>query len=237
MKALAAVARYSRLLVLALAVYGLSLVLAWLGSRSPLVNPALYRHGPAGMALFVLAATVLVGIGLPRQSVAFLGGYAFGAGLGAALALVAQGASCLGDFFFSRMAGHAWVRTRLGGKAAALDRFLAQKPFATILMLRLLPVGNNLTLNLLAGLTTIRVRPFLLASLVGYVPQTLVFALIGGGTRVERNTQIIVGVCLFIVSGALGGWLMRGQRRRINASAPFISATRLTAGVEDGPRV
>jgi uncharacterized membrane protein YdjX (TVP38/TMEM64 family) len=218
-RALTAVLRASRLLALALAVYGVSLGLAWLGARAPLLDPALYRHGAAGAALFVLAASLLVGIGLPRQSVAFLGGYVFGAGWGAALALAAQGAGCLGNLLFARRLGRAWVRARLGERAAALDRFLARKPFATILMLRLLPVGNNLTLNLLAGITTIPARPFLLASLIGYLPQTLVFSLIGGGIRLERGTQIAVAVILFIVSGFLGWGLMQSHRRDAGTSA------------------
>ncbi len=229
-RALTAVLRASRLLALALAVYGVSLGLAWLGARAPLLDPALYRHGAAGAALFVLAASLLVGIGLPRQSVAFLGGYVFGAGWGAALALAAQGAGCLGNLLFARRLGRAWVRARFGGRAAALDRFLARRPFATILMLRLLPIGNNLTLNLLAGITTIPARPFLLASLIGYLPQTLVFSLIGGGIRLERGTQIAVAVILFSVSGLLGWGLMRSHRHDAEMSAPFAPGPKMASG-------
>ena len=51
------------------------------------------------------------------------------------------------------------------------------------LLIRLLPVGNNFATSLAAGVSRVPARPFLLGSLLGYMPQTMVFALAGSGVE------------------------------------------------------
>jgi uncharacterized membrane protein YdjX (TVP38/TMEM64 family) len=60
------------------------------------------------------------------------------------------------------------------------------------------------------------VRPgaFLAGSLVGYVPQTVIFALLGSGVHVGERQQLEAGVALFFASAALGALLW--QRGRAN---------------------
>ena len=84
--------------------------------------------------------------------VAFAGGTAFGALAGTQLSIAATVLGCATSFFYARLVGRDWARRRLSGRLARVDRFLAENPFTATLTLRLLPVGNNLALNLLAGL-------------------------------------------------------------------------------------
>jgi uncharacterized membrane protein YdjX (TVP38/TMEM64 family) len=172
-------------------------------------------QGLWGEAVFLAVGTAATAAGLPRQAVAFLGGYAFGAGLGTALALVAQVFGCAVSFGWARMVGRDWAARRLEGRFGRrlrpLHDRLAASPFGATLALRLLPVGNNLALNLLAGLSGLRLAPFLAGSALGYLPQTLVFALLGGGVAVDQTAQLLLGAALFIVSVALGVWLLRRE--------------------------
>jgi len=189
------------------------------GLLRAMVDPA--AHGWAGSAaLFVGAGAAFCAIGVPRQVTAYAAGFAFGTIWGTCLAVVATIIGCAADFWWARLAAGDWARQvaakRLGGRLARLDRFVASNPFVSTLMLRLFPVGNNLALNLLAGVSAIPAMPFIAASAIGYVPQTIVFALVGSGVRVERPTQIGVGVALFLVSGTAGLVLMR---RLANAGA------------------
>ncbi|MBD0276042.1 MAG: VTT domain-containing protein, partial [Acetobacteraceae bacterium] len=82
-------------------------------------------------------------------------------------------------------------------------------PFGSTLALRLLPVGNNLALNLLAGMAGIAPAPFLLASALGYAPQTAVFALLGKGVRVDGAWQVALAAGLLAGSVAIGLVLLR----------------------------
>ena len=72
-------------------------------------------------------------------------------------------------------------------------------------------MGNNLALNLLAGLSAVRPLALPRGSALGYLPQTLVFALLGNGVAVDRTAQLALGGALLVVSVALGTWLLRRE--------------------------
>lgn len=168
------------------------------------------QQGPLG---FVLLGTVVCAVGLPRQIVALAGGYVFGFWAGSALALVAEVGGCAIDFWWVRLlargAATRFLARREGGRLHRLDRFLAGRAFTATLTLRLLPVGNNFLLNVLAGLSGVAALPFLAASLLGYVPQTAVFALAGAGAGVSDTGKLALAAALFAVSVALGVLLLR----------------------------
>jgi len=173
-------------------------------------------EGVGGELLFIAVAAAATAVGVPRQSAAFLGGYAFGTVMGAALALAAQLVGCAAAYFWARAVGRGWAERRLNGRFGPRLRPLVERlrgnPFAAALALRLLPVGNNLALNLLAGLSGIAAGPFLAASALGYLPQTVIFALLGKGVRVDGAWQMALAAGLLAVSVALGLWLLRRQR-------------------------
>ena len=119
---------------------------------------------------------------------------------------------CTADFLWARLIARDWAVRRTRGRLAQLDRQISRHPFSATLTLRLLPVGSNLLLNLLAGVSAVAAGPFLLASAAGYVPQTLVFALLGSGVRVGHTVQLGLAMTLFLLSGLLGVWLLRQVR-------------------------
>ena len=170
-------------LLLGLVIAGVVLKTLAGGVKGGLLAQYVVGHGVEGEAFFVAAGALLCAAGLPRQAVAFAGGYAFGLKLGLALAMVAQILGCVTDFFWARAFARDWVQGRIGGRLARLDAQLSAQPFMASLTLRLLPVGNNVVLSLLAGLSSVSAPAFLVASAIGYVPQTLVFALLAAACR------------------------------------------------------
>lgn len=164
------------------------------------------RPTPAGAASFVVVGALLAAGGAPRLAIAFAGGYAFGAWRGGGLAMLAQLLGCAADFWWARWVAPGWARRRLGGR---IDRLLQAKPFTATLTLRLLPVGNNLLLNLLAGVSGVPARQFFAATLLGYLPQTAIFSLAGSGIQVGGGARLAIGVALFTASGLLGWVLLR----------------------------
>lgn len=168
--------------------------------------------GKAGIGAFLLAATLACAVGAPRQAAAFAAGYAFGFWEGAGLAWLAAALACGADFFWARLVARDWVRRRLRGRMARVDHFLAAHPFSATLAVRLFPVGNSLVVNLIAGVSAVGAAPFLAASVLGYLPQTAIFALLGNGVHVGRAVQLAVGVALFAASGVIGAVLFRQFR-------------------------
>ncbi|HEV8096376.1 MAG TPA: VTT domain-containing protein, partial [Burkholderiales bacterium] len=168
--------------------------------------------GIVGEVLFLCVAGLATAVALPRHVVSFLGGYAFGALLGALLALIGTVSGCVLTFFYARVIGRPLVSARLGAKVQRIEDFLAAHPFWMTVLIRLLPVGNNFVTNLAAGVSRVPAIPFFLGSLLGYVPQTLVFALAGSGVDVGAAWRVGIAVALFLASGVIGAWLYRKYR-------------------------
>lgn len=168
--------------------------------------------GFGGELLFLGMGALATALGAPRQALSFLAGYAFDVALGTALGVAATLGGCVLTFFYARWFGRALVTARLRERVRRIEDFVRDNTFKMTVLIRLLPVGNNLATNLTAGVSRVRPLPFLAGSAVGYIPQTLVFALIGSGVSLDPLWRIGLGVVLFVVSGLLGVQLFRKFR-------------------------
>jgi uncharacterized membrane protein YdjX (TVP38/TMEM64 family) len=170
-------------------------------------------RGTTGELLFVAVGGLATALAVPRNVVSFLGGYAFGLAKGSLLALLAAELGCLLTFSCGRIVARRLASERLGERVRRIDDFLAANPFSMTLLIRLLPVGNNFATSMAAGVSRVRALPFLLGSLLGYLPKTFVFALAGSGVDTGAHFRIALAVVVFMISGAIGIWLYRRYRR------------------------
>lgn len=162
------------------------------------------RQGPQGVAAFVAIAAVCSALGFPRQALAFLGGYAFGAAAGLAWTSLALALGCACGFHYSRFLGRTLIQKRLGGRIKTIDSFLCRSPFLMAVTIRLFPLGNNALTNMAAGVSSIPALPFVAGSAIGYLPQTLVFVLLGSGVQVGAELRIFVSALLFAGTSFIG---------------------------------
>lgn len=209
------------LLVLGLLAGGLAVRTFAGGLDAALLDRLVVGQGMRGRLIFVLLAASACATGVPRQATGFAAGYAFAAESdlvqALVLAMAAQMLGCMLDFYWARAIGRQWARARVRGRLARLEAVLVGHPFVSTLIMRLLPVSNNLAFNLLGGASAVRTLPFMAASALGYLPQTLVFLLLGSGTRVSGWQQIALAGALFVGSVGLSVWLLR--RHRMEAAA------------------
>ena len=183
---------------------------AWIDAR-------VRGHGVNGALLFLLMGGLFTAIGLPRQIIAFLGGYAFsGIWLGTLLGALAALLGCILTFAYARFFGRGLLRSRLGERAGRFDRFVHLHPFSMTVLIRLLPAGSNLLTNLAAGISSIRPAYFFSGTFLGYLPQTLVFALVGSGVHIAPALKLALAIGLFLISGVLGVWLYRRYRHGLS---------------------
>jgi len=158
------------------------------------------------------SGAVSTGLGLPRQLIAFLGGYAFGFAEGTALALAATVFGCIAAFTYARLLGRDFVAARFPNRVRKIDDFLKGNPFSMTLLIRLLPAGSNFVTNLAAGVSGVGGTAFILGSAIGYIPQTAVFTLIGSGIAIDTTLRVGISVVLFVISGIIGVHLYRKHR-------------------------
>ena len=173
-------------------------------------------RGIWGYLSFLAIASGLTGLGFPRQAIGFLAGYAFGAIGGTLLSTLGCAIGCTVAFSYARLAGRATIQRRYGNRISKINTFLRRAPFQMSIIIRLLPVGNNLLTNLIGGVSTIPAQPFILGSTIGYTPQMFIFALLGSGIHVDPVWRTTLSAGLFVLSSLMGYRLFR--RYRIEAT-------------------
>lgn len=172
------------------------------------------NHGVAGEALFVLVTGLLMSVGMSRQVVAFLAGYGFGFTPGLLLAMLAAVAACIYSFYVVRLLLRKLLMRRFTQGIRKVDAFIHDNTFAMTLIIRLLPIGNNLMVNMAAGASGVRALPFFFGSALGYIPQMVIFALVGSGSQLQEFWQVAIAMAMFIVAAALSGWLLGRYRQQ-----------------------
>lgn len=200
-------------------------MLAWLDFSAD--EDADLLHGPA--AYFVLA-TLFTGAGGPRQVVSFFAAYFFGLAAGLALALGATLAGCA----LALLAAAGFRETARGlirGRVDVAVQLWLRNAFGFTLILRLLPFTSNLVTNLAAGVAGVPRLRFFAASAVGYMPQTLVFALMGSGVNVQSGAQVVLSIVLFGLSVLIGVWIYARYRKDLKRDRDEAADPAVASGV------
>ncbi len=181
-------------------------------------------NGLKGAMYFFAISVVITACGAPRQVVAFLGGYAFGAISGVMLATAATLGGCIVTFYLSKLVIKPLIRQRFHKQAERVNAFLAKQPTRKTIIIRLMPLGSNVLTNLIAGSTNVSPRAFFIGSGIGYIPQMFIFALLGKGMLIGSEWKIIVSVLLFFVSSYLSFLLYKKHRLSLEQSATADSS-------------
>ncbi len=162
---------------------------------------------------FVLASLVFVPVNLMIVATAA----AFGGLLGFAYALAGSLLAATVVFGVGRGLGRDLVRRFAGRWVNAVTRRLSEHGLFAMTLLRLMPLAPFSVVNLVAGASRIRIRDFLLGSLIGMLPGMALMAVFGDrlGAWLRRpdaaNLLILAGVTLAAVAlaMALRRWSMR----------------------------
>ena len=130
--------------------------------------------------VFVAISSVLIMVGTPRLIFFTFGSFAFGFWPGLFYSLCGCLAGSFLAFGFARWGARAWL-TEQFGERRLIQRIVNAKPtILSIALLRFLPISNAL-INIGLSLSSTGIRTFLLGSLLGYIPQGIIAALIGSG--------------------------------------------------------
>jgi uncharacterized membrane protein YdjX (TVP38/TMEM64 family) len=152
-----------------------------------------------GAFLFVVLCGAAISIGLPRIWVAALGGAVYGAVLGSVLALCSALIGAAVVYQVGRLFLRDVVDRRVGGRLEVWrDRF-QENGFWWVLYGRLFPFSNSTAKSLLCGSCNVPFVPYIAASLIGFIPHTLIFAVFGSGGAKASLPQIALGFCLMLL--------------------------------------
>ncbi|MBP4040582.1 FAD-dependent oxidoreductase [Aeromonas sp. SrichE-2G] len=185
------------------------------------------RHFVAASLLFLVIYVLSTALSLPGASLLTLAGSAvFGIGWGLLLVSFASSLGATLAFLSARFLLRDWVSARFGDKLATFQAGMAKDGPFYLLSLRLIPLFPFFLVNLVMGLTPIRVSTYYWVSQLGMLPGTFVYVLAGSELATLTSTGNILSPGLVAALTLLGlmPWLMRGLQRRLalrRLHAPF----------------
>jgi uncharacterized membrane protein YdjX (TVP38/TMEM64 family) len=155
---------------------------ATLGRNQARLRQLVAAHELAAPIVFVLLYALMVAFSIPESALGTVtAGLLFGAPLGGALAVAGASLGAVLLFLIARTALAGFMARRAQTLLGRIRPGLERDGFRYLLALRLLPIVPFWLVNLGAALCGMRLFPYALATLIGIIPVTMVFAWIGAG--------------------------------------------------------
>jgi uncharacterized membrane protein YdjX (TVP38/TMEM64 family) len=170
-------------------------------------NPLLYIGG------FFLLYVAVTGLSLPGAAImSLVAGALFGLVTGTIIVSFASSIGATLAFLSSRFLLRDWVSSKFGERMQAIDDGLARDGAFYLFTLRLIPLFPFFVVNLVMGLTRIKVPTFYGVSQIGMLPATIVF--VNAGTQISQieSTAGLLSPMLigsFVLLGIFP-WIARG---------------------------
>ena len=189
------------------------------------------RHFVSAALLFVAVYVVSTALSLPGASLLTLAGSAvFGVVWGLLLVSFASSIGATLAFLSARFLLRDWVERRFGDKLASLQAGMKKEGALYLLSLRLIPIFPFFLVNLLMGLTPIKVSTYYWVSQLGMLPGTFVYVLAGSELANLTSTGNILSPGLMVALTLLGlmPMLLKGLQRRLalhRLHAPYRKPT------------
>jgi uncharacterized membrane protein YdjX (TVP38/TMEM64 family) len=155
--------------------------------------------GPAGPLVFmVLLAACVVFAPIPNTPFYIVAGVIWGPIFGSAYTMAAVVAGSTAAFLLARVIPRAPIRRLMGAEARdKIDRARLPPAPWIVFWARLFPATNFDWINYLAGMTSMRLAPFVVATAAGMAPATV--ATVVAGAKIEDDPLVAIGL--------IAGWL------------------------------
>ena len=118
-----------------------------------------------------------------------------------AVLLLALLAALLGStviFLLTKSLGRPLFKQKVGGYLKAIENHTKTDGFLLVVIMRQLPL-TSLLINVLIGLTSISMSIFLLGSIIGLLPETIIFVLFGSSLQESFVLRVSIASSLWIV--------------------------------------
>jgi uncharacterized membrane protein YdjX (TVP38/TMEM64 family) len=162
--------------------------------------------GALGVLVFALAYVLATLLLLPGSLLTASAGFTFGPALGTLVVSPVSALAATLAFLLGRSVARDWVTRRIAShpRFAAIDRATGESGFKIVFLLRLSPIFPFTLLNYALGLTSVRTRDYVAASVLGMLPATFVYVYLG--SLVTGAGQLLHGPQ---ASGGFGGRLLQ----------------------------
>lgn len=159
--------------------------LADIQAHKQAINFFIEGHYAIAVSVFFMLCVIFINSPLPLAAVMkILAGYFFGFYLGAAYNVGATLLACLVGFWLSRYAFRRRFEQVFYARVEAAEHEIERNGLYYFLSLRIVMVVPYFLINIIAGLSRLSFRDYLLSTVIGVLPASLIYA--NGGEQLEQ---------------------------------------------------
>lgn len=228
--------------VIALAAYftldlGRFLTLNYVQSQLSAIQTYAEQNFLSAAGIYFLAYVAITALSIPGAAVATLvGGAIFGLGWGTLIVSFASTIGATLAFMTSRLLLRDWVQSRFGNSLKAINAGVQKDGAFYLFSLRMVPVFPFFLVNLLMGLTPIKLLPYFFVSQIGMLLGTAVYVNAGAELGQIESLSGLVSLPIVLSFALLGvlPWITKGILgffRRQKAPVSFAKPKHFDANV------
>lgn len=203
-----------------------SLTLESLATRETQLREFFTAHPVVTLGAAFLLYVTVTGLSIPGSVPLSLSyGWLFGFWTGVVLVTFASTTGASVAFLMSRYLIGGWVQSRFGERLAAFNRAMEREGAFYLFTLRLVPAVPFFAINVMMGLTKIRLTTFWWVSQIGMLPATCIFVWAGASAPSfaaiqEKGVKNVLGLNVVLALAALGlfplaaRWVIKLLRRK-----------------------
>jgi len=173
-----------------------------------------YAGSVWGLPLLVLVFCVGAFLGAPQFALMAGAILAFGPWMGGLYAWLATLCSGTLTFWAGRFGGERLFARYAGKRANRIAGFLGQNAFKASGLVRLVPTGPFVLVNMAFGMSGARFLPFLAGLGLGAVPKLVLVALVGQGLVSAGRGSLVIALCALLGAGLLWALMFWIKKRR-----------------------
>ena len=213
--------RFSILAIVAMLMAAIWLLLRNLGMPASFTPSVLSdwfsSQGAMGPVLLMLLMILAVVVGpIPTLPISAASGLVYGPLGGTAVAAAGALVGSLMAFNLARVLGRDAVQQKFESNPVFSARGSQRFLFIAIFLTRLIPLFSFALISYAAGITAIRVWRYALATLLGMLPMTFVFAGLGHTFEMNPALTVVAAGTVLLVMSALPLYLRRRPQSRLS---------------------
>lgn len=137
-------------------------------------------HFALAVTVFIFVYILQTAFSLPGGAILTLtGGFLFGSLMGTFIVNIGATAGATLAFLAARYILRDWVEKKFGDRLDTIQSGFAQNAFSYLMTLRLIPAFPFFLVNLVSGLTRVNLGTYIVATSLGIIPGSFVFAFAG----------------------------------------------------------
>ena len=172
--------------------------------------------GALGPIIYIIMFTLVPLTLFPDSIIAIAGGMCFGLMFGSLYTMIGAVFGGSLSFYLSRFIGKGRIKSNIKKDLGKLRKHIEEQGFFVILIMRLIPLLPFDVISYGAGLSNIKYKDFLVATIVGIIPGVLVFTNVGDKATEIGSLGFYISISLLILLFIAAGILKKRLLLKVN---------------------